>query len=108
MKNAFVHFTGFGAAMIILAGQIQLRAQPQTFSVGRPDTTTETLGVHQDTLTGRLSSEIKPLPVLTAMQRVADWQLANPATNAATGWIQAAGDAGFMALAGISGDTRYR
>ena len=45
------------------------------------------------------------------MQRVADWQLAHPslATNRpATGWVQAAGDAGMMALAGISGDAKYR
>ena len=42
------------------------------------------------------------------MQRVADWQLAHPDTNRPTGWIQAAGDAGMMALAGISGDAKYR
>ena len=57
------------------------------------------------------SSEIAPKPVLEVMQRVADWQLAHPslATNRpATGWVQAAGDAGMMALAGISGDVKYR
>ncbi len=51
---------------------------------------------------------ITPANVLAVMERVADWQLANPATNAATGWVQAAGDAGMMALAGISGDPKYR
>ncbi len=61
-----------------------------------------------DTLTTAPSPAIKPLPVLIAMQRVADWQLAHPPTNSATGWLQAAGDAGFMALAGISGDVKYR
>jgi rhamnogalacturonyl hydrolase YesR len=56
-------------------------------------------------------TDITPKSVLDVMQRVADWQLANPSTatnRPATGWIQAAGDAGFMALAGISGDTKYR
>ena len=56
-------------------------------------------------------SEISPKAVLTVMQRVADWQLAHPsvATNRpATGWVQAVGDAGMMALAGISGDAKYR
>jgi len=97
MKFNFHPGAGLGAAMLMLAGICQLPAQPK-----------EILKPGQDALTARLSSEIKPLPVLAAMQSVADWQLANPATNAATGWIQAAGDAGFMALAGISGDAKYR
>ena len=57
------------------------------------------------------SADISPKAVLSAMQRVADWQLANPSVTAkrpVTGWVQAAGDAGFMALAGISGDAKYR
>ena len=54
------------------------------------------------------SADISPKPVLGAMQAVADWQLANPSTEKQTGWIQAAGEAGFMALAGISGDAKYR
>ena len=41
------------------------------------------------------------------MQHVADWQLTYPSTNRATGWIQAAGDTGLMALAGISEDAKY-
>jgi rhamnogalacturonyl hydrolase YesR len=63
---------------------------------------------NQVTLTTSLSSEIKPLAVLTAMQRVADWQLAHPSKERPDGWVQAAGYAGMMALAGISGDTKYR
>jgi rhamnogalacturonyl hydrolase YesR len=90
MKNLFVRFAGC-IATILLSTQFQSPAQSLA-----------------TTLTTSLSSEIKPLPVLTAMQRVADWQLANPATNATTGWIQAAGEAGMMALAGISGDAKYR
>ena len=35
----------------------------------------------ESTLTASLSSAVKPYAVLTAMQRVADWQLAHPATN---------------------------
>ena len=42
------------------------------------------------------------------MQRVADWQLANPSAHKPTDWTQGAGDDGFMALAGISGDPKYR
>ncbi len=53
-------------------------------------------------------TDIKPAAVLSVMQRVGDWQLANPATNRLTGWVQAVGDAGMMALAGISGDAKYR
>lgn len=68
--------------------------------------------IHHERLEGALimplSSQITPHAVLKAMQRVADWQLVNPLTNAATGWIQAAGAAGFMALAGVSGDAKYR
>jgi unsaturated rhamnogalacturonyl hydrolase len=54
------------------------------------------------------SSEISPKPVLDVMQRVADWQLAHPSKHKPTDWTQGAGYAGFMALAGISGDVRYR
>ena len=54
------------------------------------------------------ASEITPASVLSAMQRVADWQLAHPETNRPTGWICAVGDAGMMVLAGISGDAKYR
>jgi rhamnogalacturonyl hydrolase YesR len=46
--------------------------------------------------------------ILAVMQRVADWQLANPSTHKPTDWTQGAGDAGFMALAGISGNAKYR
>jgi len=54
------------------------------------------------------SNDFTPKSVLDAMQRVADWQLAHPETNRPTGWICAVGDAGMMALAGISGDAKYR
>jgi rhamnogalacturonyl hydrolase YesR len=54
------------------------------------------------------AEDISPASVLNVMQRVADWQLANPSTHKTTDWTQGAGDAGFMALAGISGDAKYR
>ncbi len=51
---------------------------------------------------------ITPGRVLKTMQRVADWQLAHPSAHKPTDWTQATGDDGFMALAGISGDPKYR
>ncbi|MGH8023906.1 MAG: hypothetical protein ACRED1_10015, partial [Limisphaerales bacterium] len=55
------------------------------------------------------ASALNPTPqaVLAVMQRVADWQLAHPSAHRPTDWTCAAGDAGFMALAGISGDPKY-
>jgi len=53
-------------------------------------------------------ADLTPSAILTEMQRVADWQLVHMATNRPTGWIQGVGDLGIMALAGISGDAKYR
>jgi rhamnogalacturonyl hydrolase YesR len=61
-----------------------------------------------DAPAAKLSGEISPAAILAAMQKVGDWQLANPATNRQTGWIQAVADVGTMALAGVSGDPKYR
>ncbi len=83
MKPSFPRRAGFVAAIIFLAANFQLRAQ-------------------------QISSDITPQAVLDAMQRVADWQLAHPSAHKPTDWTQAAGDAGMMALAGISGDPKYR
>ena len=55
-----------------------------------------------------LSDGIAPAAVLTAMERVADWQLAHPSKHKPTDWTQAAGYTGMMALAGVSGDSKYR
>ena len=55
-----------------------------------------------------IADNITPSAVLAAMERVADWQLANPSKHRATDWTQAAGDTGMMALTGISGDRKYR
>lgn len=50
---------------------------------------------------------IRPAKVLSVMERVADWQLANPSRHARTDWTQGAGYTGFMALAGLSTNTAY-
>ncbi len=55
-----------------------------------------------------LSDAIAPKDLLTTMERVADWQLANPSPHKPTDWTQGAGYTGIMALAGVSGDRKYR
>lgn len=45
--------------------------------------------------------------VVALMERVADWQLANPAEHPTTDWTQAAGYAGMMALVRISASPRF-
>ncbi|HET9317431.1 MAG TPA: glycoside hydrolase family 88 protein, partial [Vicinamibacteria bacterium] len=53
-------------------------------------------------------SAITPAEVLRLMERVGDWQLANPSGVDPTDWQQAAGYAGIMALAGMSQSPRFR
>ena len=55
-----------------------------------------------------LAAELTPPAILATMQHVADWQLTHMVTNRPTGWIQAVGDLGLMALAGISSEAKYR
>jgi rhamnogalacturonyl hydrolase YesR len=57
---------------------------------------------------GVVGIKTSPEAVLNIMQHVADWQLAHPSAHKPTDWTCAAGDDGFMALAGISGDPQYR
>lgn len=45
--------------------------------------------------------------VLAVMERVADWQLANPARHDPRGWVQGAGYTGMMALAEVSPSPRF-
>ena len=45
-----------------------------------------------------LSAAIEPKAVLTAMERVGDWQLENPSKHETTDWTQGAGYTGIMAL----------
>ncbi|HXR05673.1 MAG TPA: glycoside hydrolase family 88 protein [Verrucomicrobiae bacterium] len=115
MKNQLARFTGFIAAILFLMN-LQLCAQqhapdmitPQPSAPQNPEPPKARHQRLEGVLIMPLSSEITPRAVLDAMQRVADWQLAHPSTNPATGWIQAVQDAGMMALAGISGDPQYR
>ena len=100
MKLHRFPFAVSAVVVLFLTGR-PLLAQPEAESI-KPE---------QSLVSAQLSSEIKPLPVLAAMQRVADWQLAHPSITSnrpANGWVQAVGDAGMMALAGISGDAKYR
>jgi rhamnogalacturonyl hydrolase YesR len=53
------------------------------------------------------TSGLRPAEVLAVMERVADWQLANPSRHASTDWTQGAGYTGMMALAGISPRATY-
>jgi rhamnogalacturonyl hydrolase YesR len=46
--------------------------------------------------------------ILSTMERVADWQLANPSRHRPDDWTQAVGYNGMMALVGVSGDRKYR
>ena len=55
-----------------------------------------------------LSDAIERKAVLTAMERVADWQLEHPSKHHPTDWTQGAGYTGIMALAEISKDRKYR
>jgi unsaturated rhamnogalacturonyl hydrolase len=107
MKPCFLHLTGFAAAILLATAGSQLRAQSVIQGTAPVSGATVPM-FDQVTLTISLSSDITPVAVLTAMQRVADWQLAHPITNQPTGWICAVGDIGMMALAGISGDPKYR
>ena len=55
-----------------------------------------------------LPPECKPDAVLSVMERVADWQLANPGNHRYYEWHQGALYAGMMALDGVSKSPRFR
>jgi unsaturated rhamnogalacturonyl hydrolase len=86
------------ATILFLAANFQLRAQTTV-----PSSSIDSGGV---TLITNATSQ----SVLDVMQRAADWQLAHLDNNKRSpkDWVAGAGDAGLMALAGISGDTKYR
>jgi unsaturated rhamnogalacturonyl hydrolase len=94
MKSFFSRQAGFAVAILFLAASFQLRAQD----------------LITDLITTNNSSEITPQSVLDVMQRVADWQLAHLDDNKRSpkDWVAGAGDAGLMALVGISSDVKYR
>jgi rhamnogalacturonyl hydrolase YesR len=92
MNNNPLRLIGLITVIISFATGSQLGAQP----------------AEPTALTGGQSQVSTPASILTVMQRVADWQLAHPDTNSPTSWPQGAGNTGMMALAGISGDAKYR
>jgi len=53
------------------------------------------------------NSELSPKSILDIMERVADWQIDHPSKHPLTDWTQGAYDNGMMALAGISGNSKY-
>ena len=55
-----------------------------------------------------LSAAIEKVAVLAAMERVGDWQIANPGRHATTDWTQGALYTGFMALDQTSASPRFR
>lgn len=56
---------------------------------------------------GTVSQPASAAAVLQAMQRVADWQLAQSPARPPRHWAEAVGSHGLMALAQISGDGKY-
>lgn len=63
----------------------------------------------QDASAPAISSDMNPTAILKTMQRVADWQLGQPPSpKQPNSWVEGAGYDGIMALAGISGDPKYR
>jgi len=55
-----------------------------------------------------ISAAFEPKAVLSTMERVADWQIANPGRHKSTNWTQAACYTGIMALDKISPSARFR
>ena len=53
------------------------------------------------------ASELAPQSILTAMQKVADWQLTQPLRHPPDDWTSAALYTGLMALSQISADPKY-
>jgi len=56
---------------------------------------------------GKLSADLKPSSILTAMQLVADWQLTNPGTYPPLDWTNGALYAGMSAWGALSPDPKY-
>ena len=64
--------------------------------------------VPADTDARQKSSGLERQAILVEMERVADWQIANPAPHPSTHWAQAAFYTGIMALDKISTSPRFR
>ncbi len=92
MQRSINSFTGLIAVALAISSQTLAPLHAETPAVAL----------------AKATAPIAPKAVLNVMERVADWQLANPSKHKPTDWTQGAGYAGFMALAGISKDPKYR
>src|SRR5471030_3057122 len=108
MKSFLSLRPAFVAAMIFSAANFQLPAQTNSSDITPQDALDKLRALRRAQTNPSDITDLTPQSVLNIMQRVGDWQLANPATNRVTGWIQSVSDVGIMALAGISGDPKYR
>lgn len=110
MKNLRLIFSTTAAMFFAVAANVTLWAQPAS-PVKTPGELVEQHLANQPEqplITAQSVADFKPLSILTVMQHAADWQLAHPSKHRPDDWTQGAGDAGMMALAGISGDAKYR
>ena len=107
IDGGYVHFSNYRTSIKMdrPAKTIVSAPTPSPVSVAAPSSSLTQPPV---AVGAPLSAAIAPAAVLTAMERVADWQLANPSKHKATDWTQGAGYAGMMALADISKDVKYR
>lgn len=108
MQSFLFRRSDFVAAALLLAAGFRLWAQPFPPD-GKMFSAPGTPPVDQATPAAGPSSDLQPPAILDVMQRVADWQLAHWTERPPSeGWVIGVADAGMMALAGISGDTKYR
>lgn len=89
--------------LLLASGSFGCAAAPQPKLVG--DDPIAALSTNYLPIT---AATLEPKTILATMERVADWQLANPSSHKPTDWTQGTGDAGFMALAQISAKPKYR
>jgi unsaturated rhamnogalacturonyl hydrolase len=88
------------AALLLPTAQ----ANPPSIPAGQPGTAPQEDAVNLPALSDAITTK----DILTAMERVGDWQLAHPSRHKTTDWTQGAGYAGMMALANLSADRKYR
>jgi unsaturated rhamnogalacturonyl hydrolase len=93
MPGKFISFVRTGVSLLFVGVRFASVAQP---AAGNSRATVLTQG-----------ENATPAMIAQTLQRVADWQLAHPSLHKPDEWTQAALYTGFMALAGISGDSKY-
>lgn len=87
MRVSMLHSIPLGLALAIVTTSLTTQAQPAN--------------------SAKAAAELTPATVLSTMQRVADWQLANPSRHRTTDWTHGALYAGMMALAGLAENPKY-